>query len=150
MTIGTNDLIVKLGTTKVLEANGASIVNNAMGQADDAAYDFAVDGSYAPNAEFVLAATFAVAPTQNTPIDLYAQELDIDGVNDAQAPTVTYKQRYVGSFVVNNVTTQQFLKLRAYDIPHNASYYLHNNATGQTLAAGWTLKVTPHTYGPAA
>ena len=150
MTISTNDAIVKLGTTKTLEANGASIANTAMGQADDASYSIATDGSNAPDADFVLIATFATAPTINTTLDLYAQELDIDGTNDAQAPTTTYKQRYIGSFVVNAVTTAQHLKVHAYDVPLVASYYLHNNATGQTMSAGWSLKVTPRTIGPAA
>lgn len=79
MAITTNDAIVKLGTTKTLEASGAAIANNAMGQADDATYSISADGSSAPDADFVLAATFAVAPTANSTLDLYAQELDIDG-----------------------------------------------------------------------
>jgi Tfp pilus assembly protein PilW len=150
MAISTNDAIVKLGTTKTLEANGAAITNNAMGAADDATYSISADGASAPDAEFALAATFATAPTINTTLDLYAQELDIDGTNDAQAPTTTYKVRYLGSFAVNAVTTAQYLKCRAYDVPLVASYFLMNNATGQTLSAGWTLKVTPRTIGPAA
>lgn len=150
MAITTNDAIVKLGTTKTLEANGASIANNAMGAADDATYSISADGASAPDAEFVLTATFATAPTINTTLDLYAQELDIDGTADAQAPTTTYKQRYIGSFVVNAVTSAQPLKLRAYDVPLLAGYFLMNNATGQTLSAGWVLKVTPRTIGPAA
>lgn len=150
MAISTNDAIVKLGTTKTLEANGASIANNAMGAADDATYSISADGASAPDAEFVMTATFGTAPTINTTLDLYAQELDIDGTADAQAPTATYKQRYIGSFVVNAVTTAQTLKRVAYDVPLLASYYIMNNATGQTLSAGWTLKVTPRTIGPAA
>lgn len=150
MTIGTGDAIVKYGTQKTLEASGASIANNAMAQADDADYSVALDGSGAPDVEFAIAVTFGTAPTQNTLIDLYAQALNIDGTSDAQAPTTTYRQKYIGSFVVNNVTTQQFLALLAYDVPPNAAYYLHNNGTGQTISSGWTLKATPRTVGPAA
>ena len=145
-----NEAIVKLGTTKTLEANGASIANTAMGQANDATYSITADGAGYPDADFVLNAAFGTAPTINTTLDLYAQELDIDGTSDAQVPTTTYKQRYIGSFVVNAVTTTQPLKVRAYDVPLVASYYLHNNATGQTMSTGWTLKVTPRTIGPAA
>lgn len=150
MTIGTNDAVVKFGTEKVLEANGASIANTAIVQADDAVYGIATDGNYAPDADFVLSVTFGVAPTVNTTVDLYAQELDIDGVNDAQAPSATYKQHYIGSFIVNADTVTQYLKLRAFDVPVQANYFLHNNGTGQTINAGWTLKVTPRTIGPAA
>ena len=145
-----NQAIVVLGTTKTLEASGASIANAAMSLATTSTYGIVADGASYPDADFVLSVTFGVAPTINTTIDLYAQELDIDGTSDAAAPTTTYKQRYIGSFVVNAVTTAQPLKIRAYDVPLVASYYLHNNATGQTMSAGWTLKVTPRTIGPAA
>ena len=144
-----NEGVVVLGTTKTLEANGASIANAAMRQADDATYGISADGASYPDADFVLNVTFAVAPTVNTTIDLYAQELDIDGTADAAAPTTTYKQRYIGSFVVLNTTAAQPLKVRAYEVPLVASYYLHNG-TGQAMSAGWTLKVTPRTLGPAA
>ena len=145
-----NEAIVKLGTIKTLESSGASVANAVMSLATTATYGIVADGASYPDADFVLSATFGVAPTINTTIDLYAQELDIDGTNDAQAPTTTYKQRYIGSFVVNAVTTAQHLKVHAYDVPLVASYYLHNNATGQTMSTGWTLKVTPRTIGPAA
>ena len=145
-----NEAVVKLGTPKTLEANGASIANTAIGQADDATYGIVADGASYPDADFVLAVAFGTAPTISTTIDLYAQELDIDGTSDAIAPTTTYKQRYIGSFVVAAQTAMQYLKVRGYDVPLVASYYLHNNATGQTMSAGWTLKVTPRTIGPAA
>ena len=90
------------------------------------------------------------APTENTTIALYARELDIDSTNDAAAPDATYKPKYIGVFVVDNVTSTQYLKLRASDVPTVADYSLFNNATGQTISAGWTLKVTPRTIGPAA
>lgn len=150
MAIGTNDAIVKLGTTKTLEANGASTANNTMSQADDATYSISADGSNAPDADFVLSCTFSVAPTENSTIVLYARELDIDGTNDAAAPDANYKPKYIGVFVVDNVTTTQYLKCRASDVPDLASYYIFNNVTGQTIAAGWTLKITPRTLGPSA
>ena len=145
-----NEAIVKLGTPKTLEASGASIANAVMGQANDATYGIVADGASYPDADFVLSVTFGTAPTINTTIDLYAQELDIDGTSDADAPTATYRPRYIGSFVVNSVITAQSLKLHAYDVPLVASYFLHNNATGQTMSTGWSLKVTPRTIGPAA
>lgn len=145
-----NEAIVKLGTTKTLEASGASNANNTMVAADDATYGVVADGSSYPDADFVLAVAFGTAPSVNTAIDLYAQELNIDGTNDAVAPTTTHRKRYIGSFVVINQTAMQYIKLTAYDVPLEASYFLHNNATGQTMSAGWTLKVTPRTIGPAA
>lgn len=144
------EAIVLFGTQKTLEANGASIANNALAQADDANYDIAADGAYFPDAEFVLTATFGTAPTEGTVLALYARPLDVDGTADTEVPEAARPTVFVGSFVVNNVTASQTMTLRAYDVPTKASYYLHNNGTGQTVSAGWSLKVTPRTVGPAA
>lgn len=147
----TNEAKVYLGTTKTLKGAGILIANNAMAQADDAAYDIAVDGLSYPDAEFVLAVTFAVAPTEMSTLDLYARELGVDGANDSEAPEASgFKHLYIGSFHLNNVTTTQYEKLVAHDVPRKAAYYLYNNATGQSVSAGWTLKITPRTIGPAA
>ena len=145
-----NESIIKIGTPKTLEASGASITNTSVVQADDANYSISADGAYYPDAKFVLAATFATGPTEGTALTLYARPLDIDGTNDAEVPEATRPTVYVGSFAVNNVTTAQYIELLAREVPWNAAYYIHNNGTGQTVSAGWTLKVTPCTIGPAA
>lgn len=143
--------IVVWGTTpKVLEANGAAITNGAVIQADDATYNLSTDGGGYPDALFVLTGTFATAPVENSSLSLYARELDIDGTLDTDVPEATRPGRFVGSFTVNNVTTLQALILVAYDVPRLADYYIHNNGTGQSLAAGWTLKVTPRSNKAAA
>ena len=144
------EVIVRFGTVKTLEAAGASIANNALAQADDASYDLVADGAYYPDADFVLTGTFGTAPTEGTVLALYARPLDVDGTADTEAPETTLPTVFIGAFVVNNVTTAQTMALRAYDVPTKADYYVHNNGTGQTLSAGWTLKVTPRTVAPAA
>ena len=144
------ETIVKFGTVKTLEANGASTANNALAQADDASYSVASDGAYYPDAKFVISVTFGTAPTEGTTLALYARPLDIDGTNDAEVPETTKPTVFIGTFVVNNVTTAQYIELLAQDVPWSASYYIHNNGTGQTVSAGWTLKVTPCTVAPAA
>lgn len=144
-----NEGIVFKGTEKTLEANGASIANNALAQADDASYGIVADGASYPDARFVLTGTFSVAPTENTTLALYARPLNIDGTADADAPETTRPTQYIGVFVVNNVTSAQSLVLDAQNVPWEADYYIHNNGTGQTLGAGWKLLVTPCTIGPA-
>ena len=144
-----NETRLFFGAAKTLEANGASIANNALAAADDANYELAADAGSYPDAEFVLTGTFSVAPTNGATLALYARPLDIDGTADAEVPETTRPTVYVGSFTVNNVTTAQSMLLVAQDLPRLAAYYVHNNGTGQSLAAGWTLKVTPRTYGPA-
>ena len=144
----TNEVKVYTGTQKTLEANGGSITNGSVVQADDDTYSVASDGGGYPDAEFVLTVTFGTAPTEGTILALYARPLDVDGTADTEAPEAGRPTQYIGSFVVNNVTTAQTIVMRAYDLPALASYYLHNNATGQTVSAGWVLKVTPRTVGP--
>ena len=144
------ETIIKLGTPKTLEANGASIANNTLAQSDDTGYSISADGAYYPDAKFVIAATFVTAPTEGTTLALYARPLDIDGTNDAVVPETTRPTVFIGTFAVNNVTTAQYIELLAQDVPWSASYYIHNNGTGQTVSAGWTLKVTPCTVAPAA
>ena len=144
------ETIIKLGTPKTLEANGASIANNTLAQADDANYSISADGAYFPDAKFVVAVTFGTAPAEGTTLALYARPLDIDGTNDAEVPETTRPTVFIGTFAVNNVTTAQYIELLAQDVPWGAAYYIHNNGTGQTVSAGWTLKVTPCTVAPAA
>lgn len=148
MTIPTNTPIEWRGTTKTLEANGGSITNNSVVQADDATYDTASDGEGAPDAEFVLGFTFGTAPTEGTVLALYARPLDIDSTNDAEVPEAARPTRHVGTFVVNNVTSAQYAICLGRRLPKLASYYVHNAGTGQTVSAGWTLKVTPIALTP--
>lgn len=145
-----NELILVIGTPKTLEANGASIANVAIGQADDATYGIVADGSYYPHAKFVLSCAFSVAPTEGTTIVLCARPLNIDSTNDSEAPEATRLGTPLGLFTVNNVTTTQYIECCVEHVPWEAEYYLYNSGTGQTMSAGWTLKVTPYTFKPAA
>lgn len=146
-----NEAKIFRGTTKTLEANGALIANNDAGVADDATYAQVADGAGYPDGEFVLGFTFGTAPVENSIIALYARPLDIDGTNDSEVPesgALTFKGEYIGGFVVNNVITIQYARCVGRNLPALANYYLHNAATGQSIAAAWTLKITPLTLGP--
>lgn len=145
------EIQVVYGTPKTLEANGGSTANNALSQANDAYYDIVDDGNSYPDAYFVLAVTYSVAPTVGSVVGIYARPLDVDGTNDAQAPAANRQVMYIGQMVLENVTTTQYSHpILGRDLPKRADYYIHNNATGQTISAGWTLKVTPRSYKPAA
>ena len=145
-----NEAIVFLGTPKTLESSGGSIASLAVVQATVADYSIIADGANYPDAEFVLTATFSVAPVENTKLALYARSLDVDGATDTEVPEAGRPEKYIGDFSVNNVTSAQTMVLRAQDVPTAASYYIHNVNAGQSVAAGWVLKVTPRTIGPAA
>lgn len=131
------------GTTKTLEASGGSITNNSVVQADDASYNISTDGEGVVDAEFALSFTYATAPTEGTPLALYARPLNVDSTGDTEVPELARPTMYIGSFIVNNVTTLQYAICRGTDLPLEADYYIANVATGQTVSSGWTLKVTP-------
>ncbi len=144
-----NETIVVVGTTKSLETSGGTISNASVVQAAIASYGIVADGGSYPDAEFVLGFTFGTAPTEGTVLALYARPMSIDGSNNAEVPEATRPTEFIGSFVVNNVTTAQYARLLVRDVPLIANYYIHNNGTGQSVTSGWTLKVTPRTYKPA-
>ncbi|MDP1681069.1 MAG: hypothetical protein Q8L39_04765 [Burkholderiales bacterium] len=148
MAIGTNDSIVKVGTQLTLESAGGAIANNTI-VAAATAYDISANGN-APHVDAALMIQYTTAPAVNTTLNLYAAEQDIDSTNDEQVPTTTYKPKYICSFTVNAVTTAQYLDKFLRNVPRNAKYSLHNNGTGQSVNANWTLKFTPRTIGPSA
>lgn len=141
------------GTAKTIEANGAAVLNNNVGQADDASYSVATDGAGYAHAEISISGAFSVAPTEHSTFDLWARPLTVDGISghDSEAPengTAFKGHWYLGAVFLNNVTSTQYLLLRSLDIPPNFSVYFLN-LSGQTLSAGWTMKVTPIAYKAA-
>jgi hypothetical protein len=148
---GENLVVYLDANRKTLSSNGVSIASGAIAVAAAANYDVIADGAGYPDGSFVLTGSFASAPVENTTLSLYAQPLGIDdGPLDAQAPETTRPTMVIGSFVLNNVAGQQSILLNAYDLPRKAAYWLYNNSTGQALAVGWTLKVTPRTFKVAS
>ena len=142
------ETIVVWGTTKTLEANGSAVGALSAPLANDASYSVVSDGGGYPDAEFMLSATWASAPSAGMAVQLFAVPLDIDGTNDAEANVSFGVGVLVGSFIVNNVTSTQYMRCAGTDLPKLANYYLYNTS-GQTISAGWTLKVTPKSYSTA-
>lgn len=133
-----------------LSGTSVAIANGAIALANASTYDVVSDGLGYPDGMFVLTGQFGAAPIEGSLLSLYAQAMSIDGSVNAQAPETTRPGIFIGSFVVNDVTGVQSIPLVAYDLPRKAQYYVHNNGTGQSLNAGWTLKVTPRTFKAAA
>lgn len=146
------DPILAVGTTKTLEASGASITNGSVVQADDANYSLSSDAANWPDAEFVLVCAFASSSSiEGKQVNLYARPLDVQSTNDTEVPEAGRPTHRVGSFTVNGVTSTQYIvldSLYASDLPRSAAYYLHNE-TGQTISSGWALYVTPRNIIPA-
>lgn len=136
------------GATTTLHAiaSTAAVATDAM-SAESAALQTADHGDY-PLGEFELAVTYSVAPTASKSIDLYFRAYDIAGTSKAPAPSTTYKQKRLGSFYPDAVTSLQYLKVDGVELRKDGTYYLYNNATGQSMpATAWGLKVRAYGYG---
>jgi len=139
------------GTLKSIESNGASISNGSLIQVSGAYDKAGADGNGFPDAQFVLTASFAVAPVENGLVSLYAREYPQDGSGlRIDAPEATRPGRFIGSFVVNDRAGSQIMVLMGIDLPPKADYYLHNVNTGQAISAGWKLTATPRSYKSAS
>lgn len=149
--MATGDPILSTGTPKTLEASGASITNGSVVQADDASYTLSSDAASWPDAEFLLICAFATSTSiEGKSINLLARPLDVSSTNDTEVPEAARPTHFVGSFIVNGVTSTQYIVLAglyAQDLPRKADYYLHND-TGQTVSSGWSLVVTPRNIIP--
>lgn len=147
----TTEAIYVWGTQKTLASSGASAASGTMTQATTASYAVVTDGNSFPDAEFVLRLQFAtVTSIEGKVVTLYARQKNIDSTNHASVPTTTYLNTYIGNFVLSAAAanTDQYVPLEAFGVPKEADYYILN-ASGQTITAGWTLKVTPRSYKPA-
>lgn len=142
------EVIRAFGAPKTLESSGGAIANNAV-VAAATAYSTSADGGDFPHAEFTLAFTYGTAPVEGNSLVLMARQLTLDINSGSAQPPEATRGVVIGAFIVDNTTSIQYAGVFAYDLPRNASYYVHNNATGQTVSSGWQLKVTPMTYKPA-
>jgi hypothetical protein len=116
-----------------------------------------------PYAQAVFAcAGFAVAPTANAVIELYAVRQDVDSTSDCTnggtvdgtpAAESGFKAgggaEIVGAFPLANSASAQRV---AINIPLKGiqkAYFFIRNTSGQTCNQPMTVKITPFTYGPS-
>lgn len=151
MAIGTDSTILFYGTEDTLTTAGSSTTDGSVTQANSSNW---TNDDDAPMASFRAILTFGTAPTAGSSVDLYARLMEIDTTNDEDAPATDWKQHYLGSFVLDNVTTAQYRVIGPVGLPSQETsqqyqFYIENNG-GQTLSANWSLYVIPVAYGPHA
>ena len=144
------------GYAEVTDATNDTVVNDAFSlQTDlDSTTPEWTNSDDASFASFRLDATWASAPTVNTPVNLYARLIEVDGTNDEPQTDATYQNHYLGSFIVDAVTSAQKLVLADAPLPNgNTSqkieFYIENK-TGQTISANWRLYVNPKGFAVVA
>ena len=155
MAIGTDAAIEFYGTQDTVTAGGgtSAVSNSAFSASGDVVSGGWTNDDDAVYASMVGAFTFGTAPTSYSVINLYARLMDIDGTNDQDTPTATYTHTYLGSFPVRNSASTQYVSIEI-GLPNTKTsqvyeFYIENK-TGQTISAGWTMKVTPKALGPHA
>jgi len=151
MAIGTGSLIEFFGTQDTLGTSSATVADAAFSIAGD--LSTWTNDDDAPRASVTALIDYAVAPDANSSVNLYLRPLDVQSTNDQEIPDANFTHTYVGSFPVNDVTTNQYITIdislpNAYT-SQQYEFYIENK-TGQTIQAGWDIYVTPKTYGPHA
>ena len=140
-----NEVKYTYASQVTLEASGASGASDNFIAADDADLTSANHSDYLFG-DFALTCVLGGAPT-NAVINLYRRDLNIDGAADDAVPSTTYARTYVGLFAIP-VSDSGTYSLTDVPLTQDCEFYIENK-TGQSLSAGWVLKVTPKSYAPA-
>lgn len=155
MAISTNAAIEFFGTQDTVTAGGgtSAVTDGSFSASGDVVSGGWTNDDDAPMASAVLTCAYATAPTANTSVNLYARLMNIDGTNDAITPDSNNTHVYLGSFPLDDTTSTQYIPLDV-RLPNQYTsqvyeFYIENNG-GQTISAGWTLKITPKAIGPHA
>lgn len=157
MTIGTDDAIDKFGTQDTVTAGGgtSAVAAGAYSASGDVVSGGWTNDDDAPTAGFVLTtAAGQSAWTAGDTVSLFARLMNVNGTADAPQTDANYPHIYVGKFKMDAASGTQDVALIDGDTPLPNQYasqvyefYIRNNGA-VSLAAGWTLKVTPKAIGP--
>jgi hypothetical protein len=149
MAISTGTAIEFFGTQDTITGSGATVVDGAFG----AAATTWTNDDDAPMASVTLSASYTVAPTAYRVVNLYLRPLNVVSTNDGDVPDANFGHVYVGSFPLNDVTTQQYIsidiRLPNAQTSQQYEFYIQNNG-GQTMDSDWDLYITPKAIGPHA
>lgn len=151
MTIGTDSAIHFFGTQDTLGTSSAQVTDDSFSIAGD--LSTWTNDDDAPMASVTALIDYAVSPDVSTVVNLYVRLLNVQSTNDADVPDSNFTHVFVGSFPINNVTTNQYITIDI-NLPNGKTsqeyeFYIENK-TGQTIQAGWDIFVTPRTIGPHA
>ncbi len=151
MAISTDAAINFFGTQDTLGTSSATVADAAFSIAGD--LSTWTNDDDAPQASVTALIDYSVAPDANSVVNLYLRLLNTQSTNDQETPDANFQHTFVGSFPVNDVTTNQYITIDI-SLPNGQTsqqyeFYIEN-VTGQTIQAGWDLYVTPKTIGPHA
>ena len=152
--MATNDTIRTLNTLVTLEASGISLSDGDFGEANDSDLTSAdIDGMPVAIFELTTAAGgFSGAPSEGAAVHLFEQKFMTGGVNQAPSPDGAFQHDHIGTFYVNTVDTQQYLRIEGVPINYLGGTYHIQWVDGPggsvSMDSGWSLDVTPYTLRP--
>lgn len=146
MTISTGAALLEYGSQTTVISDTSAIADGGFNAGTVTAL---VQTDYAPLGDAVLNVTMAVAPAAQAAIHLYRRDMNIDGTNDAPQPDQNFKSIYVGSFLLDLVTSAQYISLPDIPLTIDQEFYIENDS-GQTTTGTTTLKITPKSYNVKA
>jgi hypothetical protein len=145
-----NEVKYAYANAVTLESSGASGSSVAFIAATTGSLSSTNHSDY-PDADFCLTVvSFGALVGAGMFINLYRQDMDIDGTLDSPAPSTTYKNCLVGTFLLPCGGSGS----GSYPCPNIplskiCQFYIENQS-GTSLTAGWSLKATPKSFVPGA
>lgn len=151
MAISTDALVEFYGTQDTLGTTAATVADGAFSIASD--LSTWTNDDDAPMASVTALLDWSVTPDADSSVSLYCRLLNVVSTNDGEVPDANHTHIYLGSFPINDVTTNQYISMDV-SLPNGKTsqeyeFYIQNN-TGQTIQGSWDIYITPKTYGPHA
>lgn len=157
MAISTNDAIRKYGTQDLVSASGgtSAVTNGSYSASGDAATWTNDDDT--DQASAVLTMQYPSGTITTGGVQLFCRLLNGDGTTDEPPLSANWTGHFLGNFTTGtgmSATTNYAIESGPFLLPAMKSsqeyeFYL-KNVCGVTMAAGWTLKITPVADGPKA
>ena len=149
-----NEALLNLGTKLNLETSGASLSDGSFHECNEDDRQPGDNTGYPLGIfEFVTAAGgFSAAPTAGAVINIYEQKIN-SGANDAPDVDSNYKNDFLCSLPVDPADAQQYLTSTPVPIARLGGKYwvewVDGGSGTASVDSGWTLDLTPCTYGTA-
>lgn len=140
------------GTTLTIEpAASSAAVTPGTFTALTTALPAATDAGF-PFLRFIIKGVYGgTAPTAGEPLNIYAQEISLDGTSSTPPPSAAYPHKLLAS-VPQDATATQTTVMDGVRRPSNGAmnFYLENGLSAGTLSSSWSMLLVPYTYVPGA
>jgi hypothetical protein len=161
MAIGANSAIWFYGTADVITVGGgtSAVTDTSYSASGDVVSGGWQNDDDAPMASFLLKFQYPSGTIDVNGINLYVRLINSMATAAADEPQTDagWPNHYLGTFVTDSgqaATTDTYYTLGPVGLPSTESgqeyeFYVYNDC-GVTMTAGWTITITPMTYGPHA